>query len=81
MKNLRRLAYEFELDASQRKWVAKRNTSRTQVEHLRRLASPFGQGFKRVIFVERKENIGQVGYGAQQVIYSEKGVIDLIASI
>ena len=28
VKNLRRLAYEFELDQSQRKWVAKRNASR-----------------------------------------------------
>ena len=39
VKIFRRLAYEFELDASQRKWVAKRNASRTQVEHLRWLAS------------------------------------------
>ena len=40
VKNLRRLAYEFELDQSQRKLVAKRN-----VESLRSLASPLGQGF------------------------------------
>ena len=32
--------------ASPRKWVAKRNTSSTQVQNLRRLASPFGQGLK-----------------------------------
>ena len=45
VKNLRRLACEFELDqsrrklsqvhASQRKWLAKRNASWTQVENLR----------------------------------------------
>ena len=57
-ENLRRLAYEFDLDQcqrkssqvitshrKQRKWVAKRNGSWTQVENLRRLTSPFGQGF------------------------------------
>ena len=43
VKNSRRLAYEFELDQSQRRWVTKRNTSWTQVEKLCRLASPFGQ--------------------------------------
>ena len=31
---------------SRRKWVTKRNASWPQVENLRRLASPFGQGFK-----------------------------------
>ena len=29
---------------SQRKWMVKRNTSWTQIENLRRLANPFGQG-------------------------------------
>ena len=45
-KNLRLLTSKFELDqvnASRRKWVAKRNASWTQVQNLRRLASPFGQ--------------------------------------
>ena len=37
VKNVRRLAYEFELDQSQRKWVAKRNASWTQIENLRQL--------------------------------------------
>ena len=44
VKNLLRLSYEFELDRSQPNWVAKRNAS--PCVDLRRLASPFGQGFK-----------------------------------
>ena len=47
VKNLRRLAYEFELDQSQRK-LSQVNASgwpkETQVQNLRRLASSFGQG-------------------------------------
>ena len=56
VKNLRLLASKFELDQSQRnsmqvdasprKWVAKRNETWTQVQNLRRLTSSFGQGFK-----------------------------------
>ena len=45
VKNLRLIAPKFELDQSQRKWAAKRNASWMQVQNLRRLASPFGQGF------------------------------------
>ena len=54
VKNLPLLASKFELeqsqgkssqvDASQHKWVAKWNTSWTQVQNLCRLVSPFGQG-------------------------------------
>ena len=33
---------------SHRKWVGKRNASWTQVENLRRLASPFGQGLNKL---------------------------------
>ena len=44
VKNLRLLTSKFELDQSRRKWVAKRNASWAQVQNLRRLASPFGQG-------------------------------------
>ena len=55
VKNLCLLASKFELnqsqckssqvDASQRKWVAKQNASWTQVQNLCQLASLFGQGF------------------------------------
>ena len=38
--------------ASQRKWAAKRNVSWTQVEYLRRFASPFGQSFTFLWFSE-----------------------------
>ena len=52
VKTLRLLTSKFEVDpsqrkssqvdASRRKWVAKRNARSTQVQNLRRLASPFG---------------------------------------
>ena len=49
MKDLRRLAYEFELDQSHCKWVAietqVERKSKTRVD-VGQLASPFGQGFK-----------------------------------
>ena len=58
-KNLRLLASKFEVDqsprkslevdASRRKLVAKRNTSRTQVQNLRRLASLFRQGLVQAL--------------------------------
>ena len=58
VKNVHRLAYEFELDQSQHKlsqvitsqckWMAKQNATWTQVENLCWLASSFGQGFKLV---------------------------------
>ena len=58
VKNLRLLASKFELnqsqckssqvDASQRKWVAKQKAIWMQVQNLRRLASLFGQGLRRV---------------------------------
>ena len=57
---MRRLAYKFELDRSQHKSsqanasVAKRNSNWTQVENLRRLASPFGLGFIRIVNTHRK---------------------------
>ena len=35
-----------QVDASPRKWVAKRSASWTQVQNLRRIASPFGQGLR-----------------------------------
>ena len=37
-----------QVDASQRKWVAKQKAIWMQVQNLRRLASPFGQGLRRV---------------------------------
>ena len=40
--NIEKRAQKFELDQSQRKWVAKRNASCTQVENLRWFAGPFG---------------------------------------
>ena len=39
----RKLSQEDAMQVDRRKWVAKRNASWTQVENLRRLASPFGQ--------------------------------------
>ena len=49
VKQLRRFAYEFELNQSPRKWVAKRNAN---IVDLRRLASPFVQR------IERREHLG-----------------------
>ena len=43
--------------ANQRKWVAKRNASWTQVKNLRRLASPFGHGLNRVITLRTQTSV------------------------
>ena len=53
VKNLRLLASKFELDQSQRKStqvVASGWPNETQVQNVRRLASPFGQGFRLLMF-------------------------------
>ena len=70
VKNLRLLAFKFELDQSQHKstqvlasrckWVAKRNASWTQVQNLCRLASPFGQGFNGGWITSAKATRGMV---------------------
>ena len=42
--------------ASRRKWVAKRSASWTQVQNLRRLVSPFGQGFRDLTEIRQNEH-------------------------
>ena len=48
VKRLRRLAYEFELDQSQRKSRPVERKSKTSID-LRQHVSPFGQGITRFI--------------------------------
>ena len=55
MKKLRRLAYEFDFDQSQRKSTQvggqTKRTLKAKSENLRRLASPFGQDVLNVSVV------------------------------
>ena len=48
--------------ASRRKLVAKRNSSWTQVQNLRLLASPFGQGFSRNYAIQLVDSIETLLY-------------------